>query len=44
VEKLPAGLIFGGITPICSGANKLGEAQFKDFWSDDTKNNYKEER
>ena len=24
--------------------NKLGEAPFKDFWSDDTKNNYREER
>jgi hypothetical protein len=25
-------------------ADKLGEVLFKDFWSDDTKNNYREER
>jgi hypothetical protein len=26
------------------GGDKLGEAPFKDFWSDDIKNNYREER
>jgi hypothetical protein len=26
------------------GGYKLGEVAFKDFWSDDTKNNYREER
>jgi hypothetical protein len=44
VEKLRTGLISGGSTPIWFAADKLGEAQFKDFWSDDTKNNYREER
>jgi hypothetical protein len=44
VEKLRAGLISGGSTPICSATNNPREAQFKDFWSDDTKNNYREER
>jgi hypothetical protein len=44
VEKLREGLISGGSTPICWAADKLGEALFKDFWSDDTKNNYREER
>src|SRR5260370_40747267 len=43
VEKLRAGLISGGSTPILCAADKLGEAPFKDFWSDDTKNNYREE-
>jgi hypothetical protein len=38
-----SGLISGGGTPICLPADKLGEAPFKDFWSDDTKNNYREE-
>jgi hypothetical protein len=37
------GLISGGDTPISSTADKLGEAPFKDFWSDDTKNNYRKE-
>src|ERR1700742_1413971 len=44
VEKPRAGLISGGSTPICCAADKLGEAPFKDFWSDDTKKNYKEEK
>jgi hypothetical protein len=44
VEKPCTGLIFGGSTPICGAADKLGEVLFKDFWSDDTKNNYREER
>jgi hypothetical protein len=44
MEKPCAGLISGGSTPICCAADKLGEAPFKDFWSDDTKNNYREER
>jgi hypothetical protein len=44
VEKLRAGLISGGSTPISPAGDKLGEAPFKDFWSDDTKNNYREER
>jgi hypothetical protein len=38
-----SGLISGGDTPICDPADKLGEAPFKDFWSDDTKNNYRKE-
>jgi hypothetical protein len=37
------GLISGGGTPICGRRYKLGEAPFKDFWSDDTKNSYREE-
>jgi hypothetical protein len=32
-------LIFGAGTPISWSRYKLGEAPFKDFWSDDTKNN-----
>jgi hypothetical protein len=36
-------LIFGACTPIYLPGYKLGEAPFKDFWSDDTKNNYREE-
>jgi hypothetical protein len=44
VEKLRSGLISGGNTPIWWTADNLGEAPFKDFWSDDTKNNYREER
>ena len=39
VEKPRTGLISGGITPIWCAGDKLGEAPFKDFWSDDTKNN-----
>jgi hypothetical protein len=37
------GLISGGNTPICGKENRFGEAMFKDFWSDDTKNCYREE-
>src|SRR5712691_8577348 len=43
VEKPRAGLISGGSTPIWWVADKLGEAPFKDYWSDDTKNNSREE-
>jgi hypothetical protein len=44
VEKPRMGLISGGTTPIWCVRDKPGEAPFKDFWSDDTKNNYREER
>jgi hypothetical protein len=43
VEKLLAGLITGGDTPIWWGPYRRGEALFKDYWSDDTKNNSREE-
>jgi hypothetical protein len=43
VKNSVSGLISGGDTPICLAADKLGEALFKDFWSGDTKNNYREE-
>src|ERR1700693_1214339 len=43
-KKPPTGLISGGTTPIWCPANQRGAAQFKRFWSDDTKNNYREER
>ena len=42
-DKLHSGLISGGNTPIWSGGYKPGEALFKDFWSDDTKNKSGEE-
>jgi hypothetical protein len=38
-----SGLISGGNPPICAQENRFGEALFKDFWSDDTKNNYRKE-
>src|SRR6266481_2289032 len=41
VEKLLAGLIFGGDAPIWWRRYRRGEAPFKDYWSDDTKNNSK---
>src|ERR1700722_9689351 len=43
VEEPRLGLISGGSTPISSAAYKFGEAPFKDYWSDDTKNNSREE-
>jgi hypothetical protein len=43
VKNSGSGLISGADTPIWFPADKPGEAPFKDFWSDDTKNNYREE-
>src|SRR4029077_5211514 len=37
-----SGLIFGARTPISWVRYKFGEAPFKDYWSDDNKNNSRE--
>jgi hypothetical protein len=37
-------LISGGDAPIWWMRYRRREAPFKDYWSDDTKNNYREER
>jgi hypothetical protein len=37
-----SGLIFGARTPIWWSGYKFREAPFKDYWSDDTKNNSRE--
>jgi hypothetical protein len=44
VEEPRLGLISGANTPISLAAYKFGEAPFKDYWSDDTKNNSGEEK
>jgi hypothetical protein len=43
VEKAPRVVDIWSKHSNMQAADKLGEAPFKDFWSDDTKNNYREE-